>query len=437
MPRRLDPNGSMDMGINVEQQRDDKVLDPAEKVVRLENIVDEYDETNDRNELRYEASAATITTAVITSISSSPDIKPAIDKQSSTATKMSSNSKTFSVPSLARGPYGVVGPFGKALARGVEYSDSVVGRDENRIQICENWRLSEPNGKTNMRLRLVDTFGPDVDGPSPLQYSVNHKQNSRIEGVGSSRIISRPKPLRTITTTEGSGKLVYDLRDSEEWARIKPGPKIIGVVSYDKERPTTSPSKVDAPSKNFLAAKKNGLIKNSRSVKPRKTLEMSTLSLWGKYKGHIANVRDQSLLAETRPSPMDYIPNIDLTRPRCVKTLTIPIKFEEKESNMNKNLVTNGHAIPGPGSYSQDANAFGYEDITPLKRDKNLRPKPIDRTNFNVNMTTTAPIKKLNPQYKSAYSFPKNRPVAQIVLRGQVHKSSISLSNESQAPWFN
>lgn len=388
---------------------------------------------------------------------------PAAATDNSTSAS-SSSSSTMTRAKFSQSGFGVVGPFGKALPRGVEYKDKHLVNDEVRLSACENWRITESNGKTNMRLRLVDTFGPDVNGPAPMQYMVSHKHNSRIEGVSSSRIVSRPKPPRSIKTAVGSGKLVYDFYggDYEKW---KPGPRMVGVPNYDhikvKKRATpssdvlysTTRKKFDSSSSSVTSggssidthalsragaiispSKHNGVIKKPGLVMKRKTLELSNLWIREKYNGAIENVRDQSLLTETRPSPMDYTPKIDATRPTSAKHITIGIKCIDKGSNTHRPLM-NGHHIPGPGSYDYSgANTMGLEEVTPLPS-KNLRDKPIDKSNFSV-AVKTSPIKNLNPNYVSDYSFPKPKAAAHIVARGGISASSISLAAESSLPWF-
>ena len=380
------------------------------------------------------------------------------------STSPSSSSSTLTRSKISQSGFGVVGPFGKALPRGVEYKDKLLVDDEVRLSTCENWKITEPNGKTNMRLRIVDTFGPDVNGPAPMQYRVSHKQNSRIEGVSSSRIVSRPKPPRSISTLEESGKLVYDFYggDYEKW---KPGPRMVAVPNYDnikvKKRFTLSPDtlfsatrkKFDSSSSSVTSAgdsvdthalsragaiippsKHNGMMKKPGLAMKRKTLELSNLWIREKYNGVIENVRDQSLLTETRPGPMDYTPKVDATRPTSAKQISIGVKCIDRGSNTHRPLM-NGHHIPGPGSYDYSgANTVGMEEVTPL-RSKNLRDKPVDKTNFSVGVKTS-PIKKLNPNYVSGYTFPKPKAAAHIVARGGIVKSSISLSAESSLPWF-
>ena len=381
---------------------------------------------------------------------------------SSTSPSSSSIESTITKAKISQSGFGVVGPFGKALPRGVEYADKYLVDEDSRLAACENWKISEPNGKTNMRLRLVNTFGPDVNGPAPMQYKVNQSHNSRIEGVGSSRIISRPKPLRSISTAVDSGKLVYDFYrgDYEKW---KPGPRMVEVPNYDniksKKRITPAPDmlfsmtrkkndssqqSVGNDSVNTHALSKagaiispsrhNGMMKKPGLAMKRKTLELSNLWIREKYNGIIENVRDQSLLTETRPSPMEYTPKIDITRPTSAKHITIGVKYQDRESNAHRPLM-NGHHIPGPGAYDySEANTMGFEEVTPLPS-KNLRNKPIDRTNFSV-AVKTSPIKKLNPCYVSNYSFPKPKAAAHIVARGGISSSSINISAESSIPWF-
>ena len=436
--------------------------EPAMTANRTEEERDSYDEKEDikQENMVGEGEKQVDTAAVVAGVCNNSSILTA----TASCTSPSSSSSVFSKSKPSQSGFGVVGPFGKAFSRGVEFKDKYLVNDETRLSTCENWRTSEPNGKTNMRLRLVDTFGPDVNGPAPLQYTVSHKHNSRIEGVGSSRIMSRPKPPRSISTAVDSGKLVYSFYggDYDKW---KPGPKMVGVPNYEniKVKKRVPPAhdvlfsmtrkKFDSSSSSVTSgssqsvntqalskagaiispSKHNGMMKKPGLAMKRKTLELSNLWIREKYNGVIENIRDQSLLTETRPSPMDYVPKIDATRPTSAKQITIAVRCMDKESNTHRPLM-NGHHIPGPGAYDYSgANTMGLEEVTPLPS-KNLRNKSIDKTNFSV-AVKTSPIKKLNPNYVSDYSFPKPKAAAHIVQRGGITKSSIVLSAESTLPW--
>jgi hypothetical protein len=125
-------------------------------------------------------------------------------------------SKIFSTSSYSLSNKGLktisgAGPFGKSESRSLDSIDSLVHDNSKRISACENWRIREPSGKSNSRLRLVSSFGSDLN-PGPGQYNVSHNQNSIIEGAPKAVLSFRPKNVSAtkLDVTDISGKIIYD-----------------------------------------------------------------------------------------------------------------------------------------------------------------------------------------------------------------------------------
>lgn len=124
-----------------------------------------------------------------------------------------------------------VGPFGRETGRSLQRADSLVHDHFKRMSTCENWRISEPNGKSNMRLRLIGNFYADPNGPGPGQYQISHDHDSTIENVPKAVLSFRPKNVSAtkLDVPNISGKLIYDLEKSNK--KSNNGPKIGGTPS--------------------------------------------------------------------------------------------------------------------------------------------------------------------------------------------------------------
>jgi hypothetical protein len=124
-----------------------------------------------------------------------------------------------------------VGPFGRETGRSSQGTDSLVHDHFKRLSTCENWRISEPNGKSNMRLRLIGNFYADPNGPGPGQYRISHDQDSTIENVPKAVLSFRPKNVSAtkLDLPNVSGKLIYDLERPNK--KSNNAPKIGGTPS--------------------------------------------------------------------------------------------------------------------------------------------------------------------------------------------------------------